>query len=176
MDPRYFWYHGTALYFSSGPQNSTSAYLYKADIDNTGGVSITEEDLLPGTAAYHFTMLNNELYYVSNSSGSNIYKVDSDPSIATSVVSNLDPYYQTLYTANGKLYYAGTDSTHGTELWEYDSTTNTSTLVSDINPGTGSSNPLHVMELNGDIVFEASPDGTYNYLYNWDGTTLTQLN
>ena len=39
---------------------------------------------------------------------------------------------------NGKVYFAGDDGIHGTELWVYDPVARTCSMVKDIIPGTGS--------------------------------------
>ena len=61
---------------------------------------------------------------------------------------------------NGFFYLRGTDSKHGTELWQSDGTVAGTTLVQDINPGTGSSDPYALTELNGNLIV-AADDGTH---------------
>jgi ELWxxDGT repeat protein len=61
---------------------------------------------------------------------------------------------------NGLFYLQGTDSKHGTELWRSDGTVAGTTLVQDLNPGTGSSYPMALAELNGNLIVAAN-DGTH---------------
>ena len=61
---------------------------------------------------------------------------------------------------NGVLYLQGTDSEHGTELWQSNGTVAGTTLVQDINPGPGSSDPMALTELNGNLIVAAN-DGVH---------------
>jgi len=62
----------------------------------------------------------------------------------------------------------------GAELWVFDGTT--STLLLDINTGTGSSFPKYMTSLNGGLLFQASSDGVNNKLYYYKNTILKTLN
>jgi ELWxxDGT repeat protein len=61
---------------------------------------------------------------------------------------------------NGQFYFEGTDAQHGTELWQSDGTSLGTSLVQDINPGPGSSNPEVLAELNGHLMM-AADDGRH---------------
>lgn len=76
---------------------------------------------------------------------------------------------------NGRLYFIATNPTYGQEIWSTDGTQAGTTLLKDINPGTGSStyfqyNPNFTI-FNNKLYFVAN-DGTTGYeLYATDGTT-----
>ena len=71
--------------------------------------------------------------------------------------------------AGTTLYFNGDDSTHGFELWKTNGAT--STMVADIYPGAGSSDPYDLTNVNGTIFFTAN-DGTHGIeLWKSDGTT-----
>ncbi|WP_225007977.1 MULTISPECIES: ELWxxDGT repeat protein [Novosphingobium] len=76
---------------------------------------------------------------------------------------------------NGKLVFAGTDATNGTELWVSDGTERGTVLLKDINPGTtGALSFLGDRQIfalgNGRAIFRAN-DGTHgNELWATDGT------
>ena len=72
---------------------------------------------------------------------------------------------------NGKALFSATDGTHGYELWVSDGTTAGTSLVQDINPGSGSSGPQDITKFgSGKALFSAN-DGTHGYeLWVSDGT------
>jgi len=72
----------------------------------------------------------------------------------------------------GKIYFRASNATVGQELWVSDGTLSGSSLVKDINPGTGSSRIFEKpVEYNGNIYFHAD-DGTHGYeLWESNGTS-----
>jgi ELWxxDGT repeat protein len=102
--------------------------------------------------------------------------ISYDPSTGNDTLVASDIRLQSVYVANNKIYFAKHDSTYGTELWEYDGSTAPTRITDLKTSGDGNSNPTRVTEVNGDIVFQATPDGNSNHLYKWDGTTITPLN
>ena len=120
---------------------------------------------------------NGSIFYVQGPRTSNqlyiLYKTNGTPNNATGVAYNMANEYA--YIANNKIYFAGFDAAEGRELWQYDGTV--SSFVKGINPGNGSSNPQHIIELNGKLIFQATPNGSINKLFSLDSNNnLTQLN
>ncbi len=73
----------------------------------------------------------------------------------------------------GGILFAGQDSTHGNELWisQESDPLSTTTLLADINLGSGDSNPRGIVNAGNKFAyFIATPDGTHSYLYRTDGT------
>ncbi|HWB28774.1 MAG TPA: ELWxxDGT repeat protein [Chitinophagaceae bacterium] len=71
---------------------------------------------------------------------------------------------------NNKLYFSGTNTAGGTELWVTDGTDAGTSIVKDINPGAASSHPDNFNVINNVIYFSAD-DGTHgNELWKSDGT------
>jgi ELWxxDGT repeat protein len=68
-----------------------------------------------------------------------------------------------------KLYFAGTDATHGTELWSSDGTVTGTGLFGDINPGTGSSVPQNLTAANGLLYFTANNGANGSEPWRTDG-------
>jgi ELWxxDGT repeat protein len=66
-----------------------------------------------------------------------------------------------------KFIFAATDDTHGIEPWVSDGTT--TSMLADINPGSGSSNPDSFVVGNGVVYFTAN-DGTSTQIWKTDGT------
>ena len=60
---------------------------------------------------------------------------------------------------NGRFFLQASDSKYGAELWQSNGTVAGTTLVQDIDPGKGSSYPLILTELNGNLIV-AVDDGT----------------
>ena len=61
---------------------------------------------------------------------------------------------------NNKMYFMADDGTNGVELWQSDGTANGTSMVADINSGTGSSFPADFKALGSSIYFAATT-GTY---------------
>jgi ELWxxDGT repeat protein len=72
-----------------------------------------------------------------------------------------------------KLLFQARTASNGNELWITDGSTSGTTIVKDIEPGTGSSSPLSQKALlNNKIYFSASTSTTGSELWETDGTTL----
>jgi len=77
---------------------------------------------------------------------------------------------------NGKMFFAGGDTTNGYELWTSDGTTAGTTLVKDIYPGKISGNPTHFTVVNNKLFFVAENSATGREVWISDGTAAgTQL-
>ena len=57
------------------------------------------------------------------------------------------------------LYFINNDVTNGEELWKYDLNTETLSIAADVNPGTGDTGTMEIVEFDGDIYYDAN-DGT----------------
>jgi ELWxxDGT repeat protein/VCBS repeat-containing protein len=74
-----------------------------------------------------------------------------------------------------EMYFGANDGVHGNELWKTDGTTSGTVMVSNIAPGSASSNPFYLTAFNGDAYFVAT-DGTHGYqVWESDGTTSTMV-
>ncbi len=166
MPSDFYAFNGRIYYLAS--QTVGDEGLYSIDPANPSTAPI-RHGTVPSAPFHGYTVYNGTLYCVSQNQ---LYKIGNTPNSVSPVLPNtLDDGI--IYTANNKLYFAARDIANGLELWQYDGTT--ASMVLDINPGAGDSTPRHITELNGNIVFQATPDGVINKLYTWDGTTLTVL-
>jgi ELWxxDGT repeat protein len=73
-----------------------------------------------------------------------------------------------------KLYFATSDSFHGTELWVTD-TTDSPQLLIDIEPGISSSDPRDFYVFNNKLYFSAQTIANGRELWAFDGTNLPKL-
>lgn len=73
---------------------------------------------------------------------------------------------------DGKIYFAAYDVMHGEELWVFDPGANDGegevSLVADIGPGYGGSNPRDLTELDGKLYFNARHPSSYEELFVFD--------
>ncbi|AFY48678.1 Ca2+-binding protein, RTX toxin [Nostoc sp. PCC 7524] len=95
-----------------------------------------------------------------------------EPYRVRNIVQGLDPVNpRNLTNLNGTLYFIAYDTNHGEELWQVDPTTNKAVLVSDINPGAGSSSPRSLTNVNGTLYFTAYDTNHGEELWQVDPTT-----
>jgi ELWxxDGT repeat protein len=97
------------------------------------------------------------------SAGTTFLKVINPTSSST----NYNYYYNYGYSgngaslvANGVLYFAANDGSHGTQLWESDGTAAGTYLADEINPGSAGSDPIPLGVLNGQVILLAN-DGVH---------------
>ena len=159
------------LYLISGPNAIT---LYKIDLanNNTQVISTSADEIgYKGSLIY-----NNRLYFISDHRLFSLSSTANQVSMITNTLVNSTANEDAAVVANGKLYFSCNINTNGLndmELCQYDGTS--VTTAENIN-GSGSSYPTQFSNLDGELIFQASPDGTNNKLYHYDGTTLTVLN
>lgn len=76
---------------------------------------------------------------------------------------------------NGSVFFTAADDTRGVELWRTDGTLAGTSMVKDINPGSGSSRPLQLTVSGGSLYFRAD-DGVHGTeLWKTDGTEAGTL-
>jgi ELWxxDGT repeat protein len=77
-------------------------------------------------------------------------------------------------TSGNKVFFIGTSVAAGKELWVSDGTSAGTRLVNDINPGTNSSDPQHIVSVADGVVFDAD-DGVHGRKPWWSDGTSTEL-
>ncbi|MCC7272300.1 MAG: hypothetical protein IT561_06495 [Alphaproteobacteria bacterium] len=77
--------------------------------------------------------------------------------------------------ADGTLYFAATDASHGLELWRSDGTSAGTALAFDVVPGTLGSSPRSLAALGDALLFTAEDASHGAELWLWDGTTAGLL-
>ena len=76
---------------------------------------------------------------------------------------------------NGTIFFTAANATSGNELWKTNGTEAGTTLVSDINPGTGRSAPAFLTNVNGTLFLSASNGVSGSELWKSDGTATGTL-
>ena len=135
--------------------------MYRIDSDNNNGF----ETLGPVHGIYHGLLTyDHTVYFIADGTLVQIHHEGTLEGVA-----HIDTTGATdgkAVEVDGKLYFAANASATGIELYRFDG--QAATRVTDINPGAGSADPTHLAELNGRLVFQATPDGHDNHLYRYD--------
>lgn len=167
------------LYFVTTDTATGNKCLFVMDPSLPPASSITKLEMLNSAngSVEKIFKHNGNIFYVQGPRTSlqlhTLYKTNGTPNNATGVAYNMANEYA--YIANNKIYFAGFDAGEGRELWQYDGTV--SSFVIGINPGSTDSNPQHIIELNGKLIFQATPNGSANKLFSLDSNNnLTPLN
>lgn len=72
--------------------------------------------------------------------------------------------------AGSKVFFSANDGTHGMEPWVTDGTSEGTTLVADLNPGSDGSAPVMIGSIGSLAIFTAYESSTINSLWRSDGT------
>ncbi|MEZ4796110.1 MAG: T9SS type A sorting domain-containing protein [Flavobacteriaceae bacterium] len=153
------------LYFSAD-NGSTGKELWYYDT-NTNNISLTNSvNPSGGSEPYNFVELNGNLFFSANDgvNGRELHKIDGVTNVFThfnlNPTSSSDPSKGIVM--NNRLYFAADDGTHGRELWVTDGTITGTQMVADLNPGSGSSFPDHLINFNGELIFSTTA-GIYKF-------------
>ena len=161
---------GTTLFFEAN-DGTHGGELWRSD-GSEGGTKMVK-DIDPGAGSSfpaELTNLGGELYFAADDGthGVQLWRSDGTEG-GTSMVVQLNPTGpgldgngntpMTIY--NGRLYFRASDGStaHGQELWSSDGTAAGTSMVQDIFPGTGSSQPGDFTISNG-LLFFSADDGT----------------
>ena len=161
------------LYFIATVANAITFYKIDTVNDTAQSIATTASATgYKGTFTY-----NGELYFISGGKLASLNTTSSQITVITDTLLSPMDNDAAAVEANGKLYFSCDIDTsaliYDMELCQYDGTS--VTTAQNINGG-GSSYPTHFSNLDGELIFQASQDGTNNKLFHYDGTTLTVLN
>ncbi|WP_461107123.1 ELWxxDGT repeat protein [Spirosoma koreense] len=150
--------HGNELWRTDGTENGT--FLVKDIRPGVTGSgpqsSLNGQPLCSAGGAVYFTAYDgehgNELFHSDGTAGGTYMVRDIYP------INNVHIGYLT--NVNGTVFFSANDNVHGQELWKTDGTGIGTQMVMDIRPGSASSSPFGITELNRFACFVAN-DGVH---------------
>jgi trimeric autotransporter adhesin len=160
------------LYFLGMSSGTTDSALYKL---NSGGTPVLVKNINAGVAddLTYFTGSGNTVYFNKGwSTSAALWSsdgTDAGTGAVTSGTGSAVTATANMTDVNGTLFFTGTSSSTGNELFKIDSLTHTEVLVKDLASGTGSSTPANLIKVGGTLYFTAN-DGTGLSLWKSDGT------
>ncbi len=176
--------YNNKLYFTgTDPTGINAAEPWVTDGTPSGTFELANLQSLAsfGSDPAAFTKVNGKLVFLANTSGSNaeMFVVDSingNSLLSLGEVSNIGLAYNSdwFYSYNGTLLFRGCDAINGYELWKSNGTTLGTSLITDITPGSGSSNPSSFIEYCGEVYFTANNPltGSSQSMYKTNGTLI----
>jgi ELWxxDGT repeat protein len=157
--------------------------LWKTDGTELGTTMV--KDIAPAGASSSpraLVNVNGTLFFQANDGthGRELWKSDGTPE-GTVLVKDIRPGsgasrpndISKMENVDGVLYFIANDGTYGYELWRSDGTPSGTTMVKDIRPGFGQSNPTNPTKfanVNGTLFFSANDGATGYELWKSDGT------
>ena len=164
--------------------NVVGRELWKTD-GSSAGTSLVK-DIYTGSGSgpfEHFMKMGSNVFFMADdgSNGRELWKSDGTTA-GTQLVKNINPsgngmQYPVLmyspYTAvlGANLFFVASNGTTGFELYKTDGTTAGTSIVKDIEAGSGSSDPSNFIVVNGVLYFTCSTASDGNELWKTDGTT-----
>ena len=174
--PTYMIEYNGLLYFSAY-DGTHGSELWVTDGTPSGTHLV--KDINPGVGNLNFgnpIVLNGKLYFLGyDGAAIKLFVSDGTAAGTYSMGASLQQA-QGMTAYNGKLYFNGTDGTHGNELWVSDGTEAGTQMLIDINTGAHGSLPSDFIIMGGKLYFSAGTDATLRELWVTDGTAAnTQM-
>lgn len=148
--------------------NNGTDQLWRSD--GTEGGTYVVSNTAHGIQQIH-TTFNNEVYFNAGdgSFGKDLWKSDGTNS-GTVLVANIQTFGGNYVEYNGSLYFSAMNDASGSELWVTDGSIQGTQLLKEINNGTASSSPSHLVVFDNELYFIAE-DGSSREIWKTDGTT-----
>lgn len=166
-----FMEYNNELYFTAYPNGvSMQAELWKTNGTNTVSVLTPTNNLIPMILANY----NGKLYFSygnqNNGSMEGLWEYDgvNVPTLILNSNPNGGDVGRHFVEFNGKLYFTGIDSIHGSELWQYDGI-NPPNMVADLNVGTAGAIIANLTIFQNKLFFSAKTATNTDVLMMYDG-------
>jgi ELWxxDGT repeat protein len=154
-------------------------------IDASGASSLVR-DVYPGPAGSGvrgLTVVGSNLFFLAfdDTNEYGVWKSDGTTAGTTLVRSGLSSITRdfnsatTVAASSGKFFFRGYDDTNGLELWVSDGTTAGTLRISNIEAGSGWSEPDNLTDVNGTLYFTATTSAGGRELYKSGGTAATTV-
>jgi|GEM_PF-6758457 len=122
--------YNNSLYFWA------TSKLWVTDGTQTGTHSIPGSDTFGQAHLRESIVYNNRLYYPARiNNQTTLIAVDASSALTTVPIPQVISVNSELVSCNNRLYFVGSDSLHGKELWSTDGTTAGTVMVKDVFPG-----------------------------------------
>ncbi len=183
-DPNSFTAVGGVVLFRAN-DGSTGSELWATGM--TTGSTVLLKDINTGTVSsipLNLTVVSNTLFFSANNgtTGAELWKSDGttggtvlvkDINVGAVGSINVSPGAKAFFVDyNNTLYFQATDGSTGYELWKSDGTTGGTTLVKDIQSGSGSSTPASMLSTTTNMFFFANDGINGMELWMSDGSTV----
>ncbi|HYI12049.1 MAG TPA: ELWxxDGT repeat protein [Thermoanaerobaculia bacterium] len=148
--------------------------VWRSDGTEAGTMRIAEGIPLPCYNRQDFVEAHGVYYwYVSRNYAPELWRTDGTAAGTFALAKFDGPYATSLQTcldhpllySNGRLYFTGNDFVYGAELWVTDGTAAGTRLLTDVNPGPGSSDPGSLVIVGNTLYFTASDDASGQELW-----------
>jgi ELWxxDGT repeat protein len=194
----FFLAYDTELWITNGTAAGTSAvYTFAADsegnvpadfvaignrvvfhVPTDAGLEVWGSDGTPAgtvqlatnvdTGTDHFAVLSGQYYFTQ---GDAILRTDGTVAGTTEVYTQTGLAPRSLAAALGKLWFGGSDSAHGNELWSSDGTAGGTAFAVAMNPATNGSYPSSYVRAGSYTFFTATTQAQGRELFCSDGTS-----
>jgi len=162
---------GRELWSSDGTTGGTALVLDINPVGSSGPASFVSWNGAVWFGADDGTH-GRELWTSDGSAAGTSLVKDIDPGSGSGYLTDQAPLTH-IYTPTplgSVLLFPATDGSHGRELWVSDGTTGGTSMLADVEAGSGESSPHFLTALGGFVYFRAEQSGTGRELWRTDGT------
>ena len=158
------------MFLGNDPTNGLEPWIYYP----SNGTASLISDVLPGTSgsfAGEFTLLGTTVFFPARDTAGvfDLWAYDLANGSIWNEVANVQP--TSLIVVGSDLYFSAGPNNANVELWKHDSTTKTTFMVKDINPGILSSDPSELTVMGTTIYMSANAGTTHGTeLYAYEST------